>query len=190
MLLSPTENDRFCSLLNADINAASNECKKLRMGVLLAKVRRLKGAIATCPRSSRPETLSLQGYEILDLAISQSARSRSNLKARITSLQNQAAQMEEHLKATYEQIKQIELELSTLEESEAVMQTRALQISKATADRLEIDNIVAGMPALFDFVKQVLPKPWFYMLITNSHDTILGQQQIFIDLELRLLLLD
>jgi RNA-binding protein YlmH len=67
--------------------------------------------------------------------------------------------MEEHLKATYEQIKQIELELSTLEESEAVMQTRALQISKATADRLEIDNIVAGMPALFDFVKQVLPKP-------------------------------
>jgi RNA-binding protein YlmH len=67
--------------------------------------------------------------------------------------------MEEQLKATYEQIKQIELELSTLEESEAVMQTRALQISKATADRLEIDNIVAGMPALFDFVKQVLPKP-------------------------------
>jgi hypothetical protein len=36
------------------------------------------------------------------------------------------------------------------------------------------------MPALFDFVKQVLPKPWFYMSITNSHDTILGQQQIFI----------
>ena len=71
----------------------------------------------------------------------------------------QAAQIEEQLKATYEQIKQIELELSTLEESEAVMQTRALQISKATADRLEIDNIVAGMPALFDFVKQVPPKP-------------------------------
>lgn len=95
-------------------------------------------------------------------------------------LLDQAAQMEEQLKATYEQIKQIELELSTLEESEAVMQTRALQISKATADRLEIDNIVAGISAWFGFVKQVLPKPWFYMLITNSHDTSLGQQQIFI----------
>lgn len=159
VLLSPTENDRFCSLLNAEINAASNECKKLRMGVFLAKVRRLKGPIATCPLSSRPETLPLQGYENLDLAISQSARSRSNLKARITSLQDQAAEMEEQLKATYEQIKQIELELSTLEESEAVMQTRALQISKATADRLEIDNIVAGISAWFGFVKQVLPKP-------------------------------
>jgi len=55
VLLSPTENDRFCSLLNAEINAASNECKKLRMGVFLAKVRRFKGAIATCPLSSRPE---------------------------------------------------------------------------------------------------------------------------------------
>ncbi|XP_011035521.1 PREDICTED: uncharacterized protein LOC105133286 [Populus euphratica] len=92
VLLSPTENDRFCFLLNAEINAASNECKKLRMGVLLAKVHRLKGAIATCSFSSRPETLPLQGYENLDLAVSQSAISGSNIKARITSLQDQAAQ--------------------------------------------------------------------------------------------------
>ncbi|KAG6777258.1 hypothetical protein POTOM_017075 [Populus tomentosa] len=68
--------------------------------------------------------------------------------------EDQAAQMEEQLKATYEQIEQIKLKLYTLEKEDAVM-----QISKATADRLEIDSIVAGMPALFDFVKQVPPKP-------------------------------
>lgn len=159
LLLSPTENDRFCSLLNAEINATSYKYKKFCMGVLLAKVRRLKEAIATCPLSSRPETLPPQGYKNFDLAFSQSARSLSDLKAQITSLQNQAAQMQEQLKATYEQIEQIKLKLYTLEKEDAVMQTRALQISKATADRLEIDSIVAGMPALFDFVKQVPPKP-------------------------------
>jgi hypothetical protein len=66
VLLSPTENDRFCSLLNAEINAASYEWEKHPMRELLAEVHRLKEAIASCPFSSRPETVPLQGHENLD----------------------------------------------------------------------------------------------------------------------------
>jgi len=159
VLLSPTENDRFCSLLNAEMNAASNECVKHAMRQLLAEVHRLNEAIASCPFSSRPETVSLLNYENLALAISQSAVLHSNLEAEITSLKDQAAQLEEQLKAINEQITQKEQELSILKESEAGMQIRALQSCQATAQKLKIDNIVAGMPALFNFVKSVLPKP-------------------------------
>jgi septal ring factor EnvC (AmiA/AmiB activator) len=133
------------------------------MRELLAEVHRLKEAIASCPFSSRPETVPLQGHENLDWEISQSAILRSNLEAEITSLKDQAAQLEEQLKAINEQRTQKELELSTLEKDDAVMQTRALQSCQATTQRLKIDNIVAGMTALFDFVKSVLPKPWFYI---------------------------
>jgi hypothetical protein len=159
LLLSPTENDRLCSLLNAEINAASYEWEKHPMRELLAEVHRLKEAIASCSFSSRPETVPLQGHENLALEISQSAILRSNLEAEITSLKDQAAQLEEQLKAINEQRTQKELELSTLEKDDAVMQTRALQSCQATTQRLKIDNIVAGMTALFDFVKSLLPKP-------------------------------
>ncbi|KAL9392242.1 hypothetical protein Peur_016162 [Populus x canadensis] len=74
-------------------------------------------------------------------------------------MKDQAAQLEEQLKAINEQRTQKELELSTLEKDDAVMQTRALQSCQATTQRLNIDNIVAGMTGLFDFVKSVLPKP-------------------------------
>jgi len=94
----------------------------------------------------------------LDSEISQSAISRSNLEAEITSLKDQAAQLEEQLKAINEQRTQKELELSTLEK-DAVMQARALQRCQATTQRLKIDNVVAGITDLFDYVKSVLPKP-------------------------------
>jgi chromosome segregation ATPase len=159
VLLSPTENDRFYSLLNAEINAASNEWEKHAMRQLLAEVHRLKEAIASCPFSSRLETVPLKGYENLALEISQSAIPRSNLEAEITSLKDQAAQLEEQLKAINGQRTQKELEFSIAKEKEAGMQIRALRSCQATAQRLKIDNIVAGMPAWFDFVKSVLPKP-------------------------------
>jgi len=159
VLLSPTENERLCSLLNAEIKAASNEWEKHPARELLAEVHRLKEAIASCPFSSRPETVALLNYEKLALAISQSAILRSNLEAEITSLTDQAAQLEEQLIAINEQRTQKELELSIVKESEAGMQIRALQSCQATAQKLKIDNIVAGMPGLFDFVKSVLPKP-------------------------------
>uniref|UniRef100_A0A6M2E8J7 Uncharacterized protein n=1 Tax=Populus davidiana TaxID=266767 RepID=A0A6M2E8J7_9ROSI len=60
VLLSPTENDRFCSLLKAQINAASYEWEKHPMRQLLDEVHRLKEATASCSFSSRPETVSLQ----------------------------------------------------------------------------------------------------------------------------------
>ena len=159
MLLSPTENDRLCSLLNAEINAASYEWEKHPMRELLAEVHRLKEAIASCSFSSRPETVPLQGHENLALEISQSAILRSNLEAEITSLKDLAARLEEQLKAINEQTTQKEIELSIVKESEAGMQIRALQSCQATAQKLKIDNIVAGMPGLFDFVKSVLRKP-------------------------------
>uniref|UniRef100_A0A3N7ES23 BED-type domain-containing protein n=1 Tax=Populus trichocarpa TaxID=3694 RepID=A0A3N7ES23_POPTR len=159
VLLSPAENDRFCSLLNAEIIAASNECEKHTFRELLARVHRLKEAIASCPFSSRPETVPLQGDENLDSEISQSAILRSNLEAEITLLKDQAAQLEEQLKAINEQRTQKELELSTLEKDDAVIQARALQRCQATTQRLNIDNIVAGITDLFDYAKSVLPKP-------------------------------
>jgi septal ring factor EnvC (AmiA/AmiB activator) len=159
VLLSPAENDRFCSLLNAEIIAASNECEKHTFRELLARVHRLKEAIASCPFSSRPETVPLQGDENLDSEISQPAKSRSNLEAEITSLKGEAARLEEQLKAINEQRTQKERELSTLEKDDAVMQARALQRCQATTQRLNIDNIVAGITDLFDYAKSVLPKP-------------------------------
>jgi cell division protein FtsB len=158
VLLSPTENDRLCSLLNAEIIAACNECEKHTFRELLARVHRLKEAIASCPFSSRPETVPLQGDENLDSEISQPAKSRSNLQAEITSLKDEAARLEEQLKAINEQRTQKERELSTLE-NDAVMQARALQRCQATTQRLNIDNIVAGITDLFDYAKSVLPKP-------------------------------
>jgi DNA repair exonuclease SbcCD ATPase subunit len=158
VLLSPTENDRLCSLLNAEINAASYECEKHTFRELLARVHRLKEAIASCPFSSRPETVPLQGHENLASEISQPAKSRSNLQAEITSLKDEAARLEEQLKAINEQRTQKERELSTLE-NDAVMQARALQRCQATTQRLNIDNIVAGITDLFDYAKSVLPKP-------------------------------
>jgi septal ring factor EnvC (AmiA/AmiB activator) len=129
------------------------------MRQLLAEVHRLKEAIVSYPFSSRLETVPLQGYENLALEISQSAIPRSNLEAEITSLKDQAAQLEEQLKAINEQRTQKERELSTLEKDDAVMQARALQRCQATTQRLNIDNIVAGITDLFDYAKSVLPKP-------------------------------
>ncbi|CAK7338719.1 unnamed protein product [Dovyalis caffra] len=158
VLLSLSEIDRFCSLLNAAINAASNEWEKHPMIELLAEVHRLEEAIATCPSSSRLKT-PLQGYENLSSAISKSARSRFNLEAEITSLDDQAAQLEEQLKAIYKQRLQKKQDLSLLVKNEAVMQTHALQNNQAIVGKLKIDNIIAGMSALFEFVKSVLPEP-------------------------------
>ncbi|CAK7338718.1 unnamed protein product [Dovyalis caffra] len=158
VLLSLSEIDRFCSLLNAAINASSNEWEKHPMRELLAEVDRLKDAIATCPSSS-PLKTPLQGCENLSSAISKSAISRSNLEAEITLLDDQAAQLEEQLKDIYEKRLQKKEDLSRLVKNEAVMQTHALQNNQAIVGKLKIDNIIAGMSALFEFVKSVLPEP-------------------------------